>query len=402
MYQLRKVTAAGAAVIMAVCGFTASAIGQNGLAPGYVATLTGLHGAVLKQDFVNREDRAELGSWKEASLNDNLAEGMRVATGKDSWAEVTWPHVKTRAWSNSVFSITPSQRLIYLTSGEMLFQLDKHRPDSTAYKIQTKVLQARIRGTTVLVQAKDNTTRITVLEGKIDIENLRDKSLVTITPGVVYEVKGFNMPATTERIPNVNNQASIPDISYDSTSPVRLFDDNLAATKLYAANRVRLIHHPLVNLCSGPICSLPLIETELRDVPGYSVEASGAVRLASVDNRRLGRICYDSCKIVKVPSRADYSISDAVNKNMKLPPIAYTEMRPTAVTQDTSLVRQAVVPVRAQAPSLMPLLPGGPCLWWNPAAQEEAAVRSSQKSIQNDSRDGLRSSSGNSSTGPGS
>lgn len=58
-----------------------------------------------------------------------MYERMQLGTKNSSWARVSWPHVTTRAWADSVFAIAPNQRLVLLMNGEMLFNLSKHRKD---------------------------------------------------------------------------------------------------------------------------------------------------------------------------------------------------------------------------------------------------------------------------------
>ncbi|MBX9771422.1 MAG: FecR family protein, partial [Candidatus Obscuribacterales bacterium] len=158
------------------------------------------HGTVFKRGFVDWE-KEEWADPEPARAGDDLSEGMQVGTGDKSWAEVTWPTVTTRAWANSVFAVAPNQRLVYLLGGQMLFNLDKHRKDKKDFFVWTKVLQARIRGTTVMVQCTNAVSRITVLEGVVEVMNRLDKSVVKIGPGVVYEIK---TPGTNPLPPNIS------------------------------------------------------------------------------------------------------------------------------------------------------------------------------------------------------
>lgn len=158
------------------------------------------HGTVFKRGFVDWE-KEEWADPEPARAGDDLSEGMQVGTGDKSWAEVTWPTVTTRAWANSVFAVAPNQRLVYLLGGQMLFNLDKHRKDKKDFFVWTKVLQARIRGTTVMVQCTHDVSRITVLEGVVEVMNRLDKSVVKVGPGVVYEIK---TPGTNPLPPNIS------------------------------------------------------------------------------------------------------------------------------------------------------------------------------------------------------
>lgn len=359
-----------------------------------VATVTAQKGTVFKRDFTDWTKQA-WGDPEPAKVSDKLHEGMQVGTGNDSWAEISWPNVKTRAWANTVFAVAPSKRLVYLTGGEMLFRLDKHRKDKDQpYYIWTKVLQARIRGTTVLVQAKGAVTRFTVMEGTVDVFNRLDHSLVTVKPGVVYEVKGYDFnksgalpqihgapssggPATTGggssdsgsyhptpvSPPKSFDPAAIRDITYDPASCTPLFQDKYATTNMYVANKDALINHPLLSV-GEPIDSLPLIQAEQQDLPGYN--ALLPIRLA--DATRLNKVLSKSTDIKAVPSVCDYFVGQSVGKVVHLPATATVDLPPkgmvlnpanvaaSAATATTAL--NAHAPMFAPAPIKMMDVPG--------------------------------------------
>jgi len=151
------------------------------------ATLTEAKGNVYKRGFVDWS-RQQWGDPQSAKVGDVLQEGMQVGTGEKSWAQIAWHYVTCRAWANSVYAIAPHQRLVYLTNGEMLFHLSKNRKDKDDFCVWTNLLQARIRGTTVVVQTTADSSRISVLEGTVDVLNKLDHSVVRIKPGVVYTV----------------------------------------------------------------------------------------------------------------------------------------------------------------------------------------------------------------------
>lgn len=152
------------------------------------ARVTEAKGTVYRRGFVD-SNKEIWGNPEPAAKGDSLHEGMQLGTGTKSWAQLTWEHCKTRAWSNSVFAVAPNQRLVYVVGGEVLFQLDKKRPNKQEYMIWTNLLQARVKGTTVLVQSTPDNSKISVLEGTIDVVNRIDKSVMTLKPGVVYEIQ---------------------------------------------------------------------------------------------------------------------------------------------------------------------------------------------------------------------
>lgn len=164
------------------------------LAEDHYAVLTEAHNRVYKRDFVDWSKEI-WGDPLPAKKGEMLREGMQVGTANKSWAEISWPNVTTRAWENSVVAISPGKRLVYLLNGEMLFQLDKNRKDKSDTVIWTRVLQLRLHGTSVLVQAMTDFTRVAVLEGEIDVTNRYDNSVISLKPGAVYELRTGAAPA---------------------------------------------------------------------------------------------------------------------------------------------------------------------------------------------------------------
>jgi hypothetical protein len=158
------------------------------------ARVTEAQGLVKKRDYIDWK-KEMWGPPSDVRVGDELSEGMQIGTGADSWAEVTWPDVTARAWANSSYAVAPNRKLVYLSNGEMLFQLDKHRKDKTDYCIWTNLMQARIRGTTVLVQSDGETSKISVLEGTIDVLNRIEHSVIRLKPGVVYQIHSLD-PST--------------------------------------------------------------------------------------------------------------------------------------------------------------------------------------------------------------
>lgn len=187
--------------------------------PPVSALVTETHGVVFKRGFIDWTKDA----WADpqpAKLGDELTEGMQIGTGKKSWAQVNWPNVIARAWENSVFAVAPNRKLVYLTSGEMLLRLDKKRKDKDSYYIWTKLLQARIHGTTVLIQTNPGLSRLTVLEGMVSARNRLNGSVYKLKPGAVLEVRTLeNTPSSTPISPTSTTM--------DSSSPLQSVADSV-------------------------------------------------------------------------------------------------------------------------------------------------------------------------------
>ena len=163
-------------------------VSSANIAEEHFAILTQAHNRVVKRAFIDWS-RELWGDPIAVRKGEILHEGVQVGTAQKSWAEICWPNVTSRTWENSVVAISPGKRLVYLLNGEMLFNLDKNRKDKSETLIWTKVLQLRLHGTSVLVQAMSDFTRVAVLEGVVDVTNRYDNSIISLKPGAVYEVR---------------------------------------------------------------------------------------------------------------------------------------------------------------------------------------------------------------------
>lgn len=166
------------------------------LSPAFASSITGDEGAILTDVHNKVDKRVKVGSEKDVwgevctgKLGDLLPEGTQLATGNRSWAQISWPMVTTRIWEESLVSIAPNKKIVNLREGEMLFNLDKRHKVSENYEVWTKLLQARVHGTTFIVQSTADFSRVAVLEGNLDVLNRLDNSIVNVGPGVIYEVR---------------------------------------------------------------------------------------------------------------------------------------------------------------------------------------------------------------------
>lgn len=311
--NLRKFVAPLLAAVQLVCILPSIAV------PSSTAVVTEAKGAVFKRDFVDWQ-REQWGNPCPAAIGDHLHEGMQLGTGEKSYAQLTWPNVTTRAWANSVYAVAPNQRIVYLMGGEMLYHLDKNRKDKSEFLVWTNLLQARVRGTTLLVQCTPNTSRITVLEGCIDVMNRIDKSVVRLKPGVVYEAKSDSLDGNSraELIPTdsgalVRNAANLIPIS-ERDIPVPLFKSKRVEVTLYKADTLAILNHPLLVEFTADFPSIGLINQALTPL---SKTVKTALTLIS-----------SAAGILRVPTLCDYAIGTDVLKNMKLPPLALESFPP--------------------------------------------------------------------------
>lgn len=307
-----------------------------------MARLTETKGEVYRRGFVdwNREQ------WEDpvpAKVGDKLVEGMQIGTGAKSWAELTWHHVTSRAWEKSVYAIAPNQRLVYLFGGEMLFNLDKKRKDKSEYVIWTNLLQARLRGTTVLVQATQKASRLTVLEGTVDVLNRSDYSVVRLTPGVVYEV--------TSKAGPVQDNAQAFAGAASAAQAVNNASTALGAAQTAATSGGSSAFAGFNQTTAGALKSLPLFETTSTITSLLPANISGLLSnplltgvfetvfpsLALVQQTlgNLGSITdgtlLGSAQVVRLPVKLAYDIGPSAISNLTLPPHALKNWPPHGI-----------------------------------------------------------------------
>jgi FecR protein len=311
------------------------------------AMITEAKGTVLKRE------RPELPSSipTPASVGEHLSDGMQVGTGANSYAELKWPDVVARAWANSTYSLSPGHRLVYLQDGQMLFNLDKHRKNKSEYVLWTNLLQARIHGTTVFVQSTGNISRITVLEGTIDVLNRADKSTVRLQPGVVYEV--------TDNTVNANSNADLTPITSGNAIPV--FVTNKSLVSLYQANVNNLYKHmPLITSFSNPLPSLPLVNeasdklasltssltNDLGNLTGDVGKLTGELgKLTGTALQPVLNLLHGSASILRVPIGVDYAVGPLVGSAVKLPADSFSFFPPIGVISNPSSAKNGGSPL---------------------------------------------------------
>jgi len=99
-----------------------------------------------------------------AELKETLAGEQSVRTGIESRSELLFnDHTITRLGANTHFSFTEGTRNMSLDSGVMLLQVPKGIGGA---KIQTAAVTAAVTGTTIMIEAGKDYTKLIVLEGK--------------------------------------------------------------------------------------------------------------------------------------------------------------------------------------------------------------------------------------------
>lgn len=305
------------------------------------ARLTETKGDVYRRGFVDW-NRETWGDPVPAKVGDKLMEGMQVGTGEKSWAELTWRHVTSRAWEKSVYAIAPNQRLVYLFGGEMLFNLDKKRKDKSEYVIWTNLLQARLRGTTVLVQATEKASRLTVLEGTVDVLNRSDHSVVRLTPGAVYEVSSKAQPLQ-------NSQAFAG--ALNASQAVHNATTALGASQTAAATNVATPFAGFNQTTSNALATVPLFETTSTITSLLPIDLNALLAnplltgvfgtvfpsLALVQQTlgKLGSITdgtlLSSVQVVRLPVKLAYDLGPSAVSKLSLPAAALKNWPPHGI-----------------------------------------------------------------------
>lgn len=315
--------------------------------------LTEVKGDVYTRGFKDKDKQI----WSDpetAHQGDIVGDGMQVGTGDHSWTQCKFRHVTARAWENSVYMVSPKQKLVYLVGGELLFNLDKHRQDKSPYSIWTKYLHATVRGTTLLVQSTPEVSRVSVLEGTVDVTNRMDQSVVTLTPGSVYEVKAkeqdrniSSQPSdygvadsafiSSDRTAQENSAlkstlksfagkvdvtaSSVIDVAVASLDPVVLFDSPLTTTLGAHTSLQKILAHPLITSFESPLASMPLIQAEMP-VLKSGLQLTQAQNVSSL---------FKSLEVKQVPVLNQYNIGLDTLQKLKDRQVAIQHWAPAGV-----------------------------------------------------------------------
>jgi hypothetical protein len=135
------------------------------------AKATVVNGNVVKA-IPDKQNRIVANVKTPCKVGDLLPNGSVVQTGKEtkSFAELKWGTGKiTRIWKDSIVRVfcRESGRVdtVCVLGGSMLFRKDHKDPEDPDQWVETKLLQARIHGTTVTVHVLPYETKFKVVEG---------------------------------------------------------------------------------------------------------------------------------------------------------------------------------------------------------------------------------------------
>ncbi|MBX9685861.1 MAG: FecR family protein [Candidatus Obscuribacterales bacterium] len=339
--QITKVSAWVALMMACAYGLSPSYVRADASGTGFTpvnpmglvtAELTNMDGDVKKADPASQ---GRLDAFSTCTKGDRLVEGSWLQTGKTpAFAEVRWDrnNITTRVWSESVVRVSASARTVFLSKGDMLFRKNPHCTD--AYTVETKRLQARIRGTTVRVKVLPDRDLIEVLEYHrfpVEVVNTLNGSRVNLTPGIVLEVRG----QLSSSAPAQNTlQITENDPRLNPSKGELIFQDKNSRTLAYTANAKTALEHPLVagfgKLPS--IDSLDLIKGAMAKVPS-SDNLVGNMLETVMNSAKPDKLIARNLKITSVPSRTTYYVGPNVggDKAISLPGLAYSDMAPAGI-----------------------------------------------------------------------
>ncbi len=146
-------------------------------------------------------------SARAAVMKETLQGEQAVRTGIDSRTELLFnDHTITRLGANTHFSFTEGTRNMSLQSGVMLLQVPK---GAGGAKIETAAVTAAVTGTTIMVEAGKNYTKLIVLEGECCLWPKNDKN-----DKAMFKFKHKTCALAGQEIILRNGAKTIPDPVY--------------------------------------------------------------------------------------------------------------------------------------------------------------------------------------------
>ncbi len=365
-----KVTASLAGVIFAssslmVVGAKATQVGgvdTDFLSSDYgQATL--VKGVVSKSQPTDAA-RTAYGEFVEVKNTDKLPEGTLVKTGDRSSISIDWMvNAKkvgiTRLWQNSLATVSTKTRLVHLQKGELFHNKGTDRAD---HILETKLLQARIHGTTVhlkVTQEGDKEiARIYVLETQspkpVEVVNRLNGSRVNLRPGIVLEIRGTLTQSPIvpplQPGPNVSSDRKELNMCLKPDKGELIFQDSKTQTIAYVANSKAVLEHPAVKGGDGikPLDSIDLIRRDMSKIPS-SDDILGNMFDAALNIGKPDKLITKNLSIGCVPTKTKYYVGPNVGQGMgiELPSLAFSDFHPAGRIAPSEVVNT----LTASAPS---------------------------------------------------
>lgn len=317
-------------------------------------------GQVDKRDPI---DQGDLGAAVACKKGDQLLEGSIVKTGKQSMATLSWNGTTTRVWSDSLVRCLPGAKTVCLMNGSLIFNKTPRCTDNEVF-IETKRLQARIRGTVVTVHSDENVDTILVTEMKnhrVEVFNKINGSRVSLSVGVQLQVTGKVTTTDPRFILKSENPPAPQNFPVTILNPNKaelIFQDKHSRTVAYTANSKAVLADPMF-AGSGTLPAyedLDLVRGAMSKVPSSDNLIENLVE-NTINAGKPDKFIAHNLKILSVPPK-QYWIGPNVgpDKAIALPPLALTDMHPAGVISAIPGVASGSVASVPSRPMVAPVM----------------------------------------------
>ena len=333
----KRLTASLAGVIFAssslmVVGAKATQVG--GVDTDFLSNDYGLaretRGEVTKS-LPKDEAKTAYGEFLAVKNAEKLSEGTLVKTGDRSSVSIDWMHNAksiglTRLWANTIATVSTKTKLVHLQRGEL--HHNKIEQKGSDHVIETKLLQARIHGTTVHMwveqRGDQEIHRIVVSEmggpKPVEVLNRINGSRVVLRPGIVLEIRGAIQPPPPQPVPVSSAASPSSNICLKPDKGELIFQDSKTQMFVYVADSKAILSHPAVIGGNGlnPIPSLDLIRRDMAKVPSKD-DLLGNMVEAAFNLGKPDKLITKNFSIACAPTKSRYFIGPNVGSSIELP-----------------------------------------------------------------------------------
>lgn len=284
------------------------------------ARITETGGEVYKKGFVDWEKDL----WKPAQAaqaGEELQEGMQILCGDHSRAALACGAASVRCGEKTRLAFSADRKLAYLMDGEAIFSKDRKK-DKSDFFVSTKLIQAKVSDANILMQTNAETSRVTVLEGSVDVINKLDESMVHLEPGVVLEVKSASAKAAS----------GFHELRSGELPLVDLFQTSKTLSSLFIADPKLLQAHQLFACFGAPLQDAAIIARNLKSIE----ERTAPLLRDKGDKDLLNMLLLSNATIIAPPASLKYKIGPLVGTAFLLPPNSLAIAPPRGVIGKTN------------------------------------------------------------------
>ena len=299
-----------------------------------VGSVKQIGGSVERRDPIDQGER--LGPVMSCKQGDQLVEGSVISTGPKSFAHLFWSGTETRIWADTVIRVLPCAKTVCLLNGALMFHKSRQCKDNECI-VETKRLQARIRGTHVRVHSSASVDTILVLECSkqpVEVYNKLNGSKVSLTPGVELEVRGQINSTDPRFILKSENpiqepkQQNFPLTRLNPNKGELIFQDKHSITMAYTANAKAVLQDPMLSgdARTPALESLAEIREAMTKVP-TSDNIIGNLIDNAINGGKPDKLIARNLKILGVPTKTYYiGPNIGSDKSIALPSQAYNDL----------------------------------------------------------------------------